>query len=85
MISQSLNHFRDSNPRLKYWYNKKEEYHFKKGKLRMALCRKVLAEIYHMLNKQEYHYYRNSELHRKKMNEYYQFLEAHGVVLKKIA
>ena len=85
LISQSLNHFRDSNPRLKYWYNKKEEYHFKKGKLRMALCRKVLAEIYHMLNKQEYHYYRNSELHRKKMNEYYQFLEAHGVVLKKIA
>lgn len=85
LISQSLNHFRDSNPRLKYWYNKKEEFHFKKGKLRMALCRKVLAEIYHMLDKHEYHYYRNAELHNKKMNEYYQFLEANGVVLKKTA
>jgi len=85
LLSQALNHFRDSNPRLKYWYNKKEEYHFKKGKLRMALCRKVFAEIYHMLDKCEYHYYRNAELHNKKMNEYYKFLEVNGVVLKKTA
>lgn len=85
LISQSLNHFRDSNPRLKYWYNKKEEFHFKKGKLRMALCRKVLAEIYHMLDKSEYHYYRNEDLHNKKMKEYYQFLEVNGVELRKTA
>lgn len=85
LISQSLNHFRDSNPRLKSWYNKKEEHHYKKGKLRMALCRKVLAEIYHMLDKREYHYYRNVELHDKKMREYYQFLEANGISFKKTA
>jgi len=85
LISQSLNHFRDSNPRLKSWYNKKEEHHFKKGKLRMALCRKVLAEIYHMLDKHEYHYYRNADLHNKKMKEYYQFLEVNGIELRKTA
>lgn len=51
----------------------------------MALCRKVFAEIYHMLDKHEYHYYRNAELHNKKMNEYYTFLEVNGVVLKKTA
>jgi transposase len=85
LISQSLNHFRDSNPRLGNWYRQKEPFHKRKGKLRMGLCRKVFAEIYHMLNKQKYHYFRDAKFHKKKMNEYYKFLEKNGVELRKSA
>ncbi len=84
LLSQSLNHFRDANPRLKRWYDKKESTH-KKGKLRMALCRRVFTEIYQMLKKNEYHYCRNEELHRKKMDDYYNFLEKRGVIFQKVA
>jgi transposase len=82
LLSQSLNHFRDSNPRLNQWYSKKEAFYKRKGKLRMALCRKVFAEVYHMLSKHEYHYYRDPGLHLKKMEEYYSFLKASGILLK---
>jgi transposase len=84
LLSQSLNHFRDSNPKLNYWYNKKINTH-KTGKLRMALCRKVFAEIYQMLTKKEYHYYRIESLHKKKMDDYYKFLENSGIVFQKSA
>lgn len=82
LLSQSLNHFRDSNPKLKYWYSRKEPYHKKKGKLRMALCRKVFGEIYQMLKKEEYHYFRDETLHNKKMDEYYIFLTKNGIFKK---
>lgn len=85
LVSQSLNHFRDANPKLNSWYTRKEEHHKRKGKLRMGLCRKVFAEIYHMLDKHEYHYFRNVELHTKKMNEYYTFLEENQVISRKTA
>ena len=85
LITQSLNHFRDSNPRLNRWYREKEPFHNKKGKLRMALCRKVFAEIYHMLDRNEYHYFRDKSLHEKKMNEYYKLLDGNGVSFKKSA
>ena len=44
LLSQSLNHFRDSNPLNKKWYDGKVT-NGKKGKLRMALCRRVFSEI----------------------------------------
>jgi transposase len=76
LLSQSLNHFRDSNKKLNRWYNKKIELEkHKKGKIRMALCRRVFTEIYQMLKKKEYHYYRDIENHQKKMREYDRFLE----------
>jgi len=84
LLSQSLNHFRDSNPKLKSWYDRKESTH-KKGKLRMALCRKAFAEIYQMLKKNEYHYYRDEKLHKKKMDNYYKFLKEQGWIFQKIA
>ena len=56
-----------------------------KVKLRMGLCRRVFAEIYQMLNKEEYHYYRDARLHNKKMEEYYRFLIKNGVLFKKSA
>ena len=85
LLSQSLNHFRDNDLRLMKWYNKKVEVEFhKRGKIRMGLCRKVFAEIYQMLKKREYHYYRKIKNHLKKMNEYDLFLER-NILFKKIA
>jgi transposase len=55
LISQSLNHFRESNPKLKRWYERLSQYK-KKGLVRMGLCRRVITEIYQMLKKGEYHY-----------------------------
>jgi hypothetical protein len=53
----------------------------KKGIVRMALCRRVFAELYQMLKKEEYHWYRNEHLHEKKMSEYRKFLEKEGIHL----
>jgi transposase len=86
LLTQSLNHFRDSNPKLKRWHDKAIPAHNKsKGKIRMALCRRVFAEIYQMLKKEEYHYFRNKRLHKKKMDEYYKFLQNNGVFFEKSA
>jgi len=84
LIAQSLNHFRDNNAKLNRWYNKKVE-NKSRGKVRMALCRRVFAEIYQMLKKGEYHYYRNELNHAGKMNEYCKFLDANGIKYKKSA
>jgi transposase len=79
LLSQSLNHFRDENRKLNRWHE-----HFKafkkKGIVRMALCRKVFSEIYQMLKKEEYHYFRNPVLHEKKMSEYIKFLKKKNIV-----
>ncbi len=84
LISQSYIHFRDDNPKLRTWYEKKET--VKKAKvIRTAIYRRVITEVYQMLKKQEYHYYRNEKLHRKKMDEYYRFLEKNSCPKKKIA
>jgi transposase len=74
MLSQSLNHFRDSNKALNAWYEKASVFK-KKGVVRMALCRKVITQIFQMLKKGEYHRFRNPILHEKKMVEYRAFLE----------
>ena len=85
LLSQSLNHFRDSNVKLRKWYERKSEYMEKKGKIRMALCRRVFTELYQMLKKQEYHYFRDKNNHQKKMEEYAKFLEKNNVILEKVA
>jgi len=74
LLSQSLNHFRDENRKLNRWYEHVKAFK-KKGIVRMALCRKVFSEIFQMLKKEEYHYFRNPVLHEKKMAEYVKFLE----------
>jgi len=74
LISQSLNHFRDSNLKLKKWYEIKMEQNKPKGKARMALCRKVFTEIFQMLKKKEYHYYRDEKNHLAKIKMYEKFL-----------
>lgn len=86
LLTQSLNYFRDSNPKLRRWYDKTLPSHSKsKGKIRMGLCRRVFAEIYQMLKKEEYHYYRDERLHKKKMEEYFKFLQNNGAVFEKSA
>jgi hypothetical protein len=46
----------------------------------MALCRRVITEIYQMLKKEEYHYFRNSILHENKMAEYRKFLRKEKLI-----
>ncbi len=83
LLSQSLNHFRDANPKLLAWNNKLATYK-KKGLVRMGLCRRVFAEMYQMLKQKEYHYFRDSKNHEKKMTEYRAFLERHLIVVDRI-
>ena len=81
LLSQSLNHFRDNNKDLSRFYEKASLYK-KKGVIRMALCRRVITQIYQMLKKQEYHYSWNSVLHGKKMTEYRRFLKKENIFLQ---
>lgn len=79
-LTQSLNHFRDSNPKLNHWYLKKTDIQgHRKGKIRMGVCRKVFVEIYQMLKKNEYHYWVNEKNHSSKMEQYDKFLLENGV------
>jgi transposase len=83
LLSQSLNHFRDSNKKLNTWYNRLSVYK-KKGIIRMALCRRVFCEIYQMLKKEEYHYSRNPALHEKKITEYRELLIKHNIFFEEL-
>jgi len=79
LLSQSLNHFRDNNRTLCNWYEK-AKINKKKGVVRMALCRRVITEIYQMMKKKEHHYFRNPILHEKKICEYRRFLEKENLL-----
>jgi transposase len=81
LLSQALNHFRDENKKLLRWYEQVKVFK-KKGVVRMALCRRVFIEIYQMLKKGEYHYFRNPRLHEKKMAEYQKFLQKRGIIFE---
>jgi hypothetical protein len=43
--------------------------------VRMGLCRKMICELYQMLKKGEYHYFRDPLNHRTKMEDYFKLLE----------
>jgi transposase len=79
LLSQSINHFRDSNLKLKKWYDKKIEQKKAKGKARMAICRKVFTEIYQMLKREEYHNYRDEQNHLNKIKKYHNFINNYKV------
>jgi transposase len=70
MLMQSMNHFRDNNPKLKSFYARKEPFKNKKV-IRVAMGRRVITELYQMLKTERYHLYREEELHVKKMSDYY--------------
>lgn len=69
---------------MKSWYEYKTQ-NVKKGKIRMAACRKIIVQIFHMLKKREYHYYRDEANHTNKMIKYDRFLCKHGLNLHKVA
>jgi transposase len=74
LLTQSLNHVIKSSEKLQRWYERLCEYK-KPGLVRTGLRRRVLAEIYQMLKKGEYHYGRDAKNHEKKMAQYRRFLE----------
>jgi transposase len=79
LLSQSLNHFRDSNPKISKWYDKLVRKNRKRvGIVRMAICRRVFTELYQMLKKEEYHWYRDEKNHVQKMEQYRRFVEEYG-------
>ena len=51
------------------------------GKIPMAILRRVMAEIYLMLEKGEYHYFREEDKHLKKMSEFRNFLNKNGILI----
>jgi len=79
LLSQSLNHFRDNNKTLTEFCERSSIYK-KKGIVRMALCRRVITQLYQMLKKQEYHHFYNPVLHEKKMSEYRQLLGKEKII-----
>jgi len=81
LITQSLNHVLDASLKLRKWYNDLAEFK-KAGLVRTALRRRVLAEMYQMLKKGEYHYGRNERLHETKIFQYKKFLEKRKNLLK---
>ena len=80
-LSQSAHHCRDADPNLARWYERLTEYK-KKGLVRMALCRRVLTQLYQMLKKDEYCYHTDIANHDKKMAVYRSFLVKHGIAIE---
>jgi len=74
LIVNSLNHVLDASPKLNRWYDRLCQYK-KPGMVRTGLRRRVFAEIYQMLKKGEYHYWRDIKKHEVKMAQYQRFLE----------
>ncbi|MCK5535858.1 MAG: IS110 family transposase [Bacteroidales bacterium] len=72
-ISQSIQHFTSADPKLKSWYETKGAAKGK-GKMRMAVVRKIFTQMYYMLSRNEYHYQKITKNHQNKMNTYTNFL-----------
>jgi transposase len=81
LLTQSLNHVLSASPKLHRWYENLCKYK-KKGLVRTGLRRRVLAEIFQMLKKEEYHHCRNAQNHEGKMKEYKNFLKKNGVEME---
>jgi transposase len=84
LLTQSLHHVLSASLKLRKWYNRLSEYK-KAGLVRTGLRRRVLAELYQMLKKGEYHYDRDERNHEKKMTQYRKFLEKNRENLGKTA
>jgi transposase len=73
LLTQSLNHVLKVSGKLRRWYERLCRYK-KSGLVRTGLRRRVLAEIYQMLKKGEYHYGRDEKNHEAKMHHYRRLL-----------
>jgi len=81
-LSQSAHHCRDADSHLSNWYEKLTQYK-KKGLVRMGLCRRVITQLYQMLKKDTYCYYRDEANHASKMAAYCALLSRHGIEVEK--
>ena len=81
LLTQSLNHVLESSLKLRSWYDRLCEYK-KPGLVRTGLRRRVLAEIFQMLKKEEYHYGRDKKNHEAKMDKYRIFLKKREILLE---
>ena len=81
LISQSLNHMLAGSPKLNRWYMRLTQYK-KAGLVRTALRRRVFAEIYQMLKKEEFHYDRMGPRHQAKIVDYMKFLKEREKIIK---
>jgi hypothetical protein len=83
LLTQPLNHVFDNSLKLRRWHDRLCDY--KKAELvRTGLRRRILAEIYQMLKKVEYHYRREEAKHEAKLAPYRRFLKSQ-ILLKKSA
>jgi transposase len=73
LLVQSIQHFR-SCKKFNCFYEKKSNGK-SKGKVRVALARKVMVAIYHMLKKKELFYYTEKNSHERKQMEYKRILK----------
>jgi transposase len=74
LLTRSLIRVLKAGLKLRDWYMRLSEYK-KAGLVRMGLRRRVLAEIYQMLKKGEYHYAMDKQNHETKMKQYRKLLE----------
>jgi transposase len=74
VLVECMNHFRESSPRLNAFYERKV-LGKSRGKVRVAVVRKVLVAIYHMLSQNMYFHDIDDKNHRKKMREYEKIMQ----------
>jgi transposase len=84
LLSQSALHFRKAHEQLDTWYLTKSKTKGR-GKMRMALLRKMIVQVYHILSNKEYHRYRDEANHLRKMKAYNSFLQKNEILIKKAA
>jgi transposase len=73
VLTQSVNHFKLAGDHMSSFYNRVKQGK-SAGKSRMALIRKILVCVYHMLKKGEQYYWIEDEKYQEKLKEYYREL-----------
>ena len=73
-VLHSLQHIFNTDPYLAQYYNNKTKGK-KKGKMRMAIARRIFVRIYKMLINKEYYRYENHFRHDFKMKAYTNFIK----------
>ena len=71
LLIQASTHFRNFHPKLNAFYHNAAK---SKGKIRMAICRKIIAQIYHIWKNMECHHYCEKNNHEQKIAEYNRFI-----------
>jgi transposase len=74
VLTESVTHFVESSRRLTNFYERKS-IGKSKGKVRIAIIRKILVSIYHMLSNEKYYYDMNERNYMTKKREYENILK----------